>query len=345
MVFTQKSLDSVDAVEHALSVPPAYVPIALQKVPGDILVLGAAGKMGPTLCRMAVRALAAAGLEHRVIAASRYSNPAEQEKLEGWDVQTIKGDLLDERFLESLPDCPNVVFMAGMKFGSSGKQSLTWAMNTHLPALVAKRFAKSRIAAFSTGNIYGLCPLHLGGSLETDDPRPVGEYAMSCLGRERMFEHGANTYGTRVSILRLNYACEMRYGVIADLAAKVKAGVEIDVTMGSFNAIWQADANGMALASLAHASSPAAIFNIAGPEQLSVRRVCERLGEIIGKSPKFVGQESPDAILSNGQRAHALFGYPGVAAQDLIDAVGRWVAGGGSALGKPTHFETRDGKY
>jgi len=332
-------------VEHALSVPPAYVPIALQKVPGDILVLGAAGKMGPTLCRMAVRALATAGLEHRVIAASRYSNPAEQEKLEGWGVQTIKGDLLDERFLESLPDCPNVVFMAGMKFGSSGKQSLTWAMNTHLPALVARRFATSRIAAFSTGNVYGLCPLALGGSLETDEPRPVGEYAMSCLGRERMFEHAANAHGTRVSILRLNYACEMRYGVIADLATKVKNGVEIDVSMGAFNAIWQADANGIALASLAHASAPAAVFNIAGPEQLSVRRVCERLGEIVGRPPQFVGQESADAILSNGQKAHSVFGYPIVAAQDLIDAVGRWVAGGGAALGKPTHFETRDGKY
>jgi nucleoside-diphosphate-sugar epimerase len=334
-------------LEDRLSDPPDYVIESLRACPGRVIILGAAGKMGPTLSRMVARALAKLGRgSDGVIAVSRFSNPAEREKLEQWGIQTLKGDLLDESFLASLPDASNVIYMAGMKFGATGNESLTWAMNTHLPAIVCRRYATSRIAAFSTGNVYGLCPVVRGGSVETDPPAPIGEYAMSCLGRERMFEYfSRDERGPGVSILRLNYACEPRYGVIADLASKLKRREPIDVTMGAFNAIWQADANAVAIASLAVASQPATVLNIAGPETLSVRRVCERLASILDVPCEFVGSESPDAILSNAQKSHRLFGYPRVGASELIDLIGTWVRDGGDMLNKPTHFETRDGKY
>ena len=339
------SISTEADLETRLTDPPDYLVEIFRKLPGDVLVLGVAGKMGPTLARMAVRANDAAGTKRNVIGVARFSNPEEQSKLEAVGVKTIKGDLLDEKFVASLPAAPNVVFMAGMKFGSTGNESLTWAMNTHLPALICQRYSKSRIAAFSTGNVYGLCPMRLGGSLETDAPNPVGEYAMSCLGRERMFEHFSRTRKIPTAILRLNYACELRYGVVVDLAQQILAGREIDVSMGAFNVVWQADANAIALASLAHATSPALILNIAGPELLSVRRTCVRLAEIMGKEVRFTGSEAPDAILSNAQLSHRLFGYPRVGAHELIETIGHWLKEGGKTLGKPTHFESREGKF
>ena len=332
-------------LERRLSDPPEYLVQLFSGLSGDILVLGVAGKMGPTLAGMAVRASEAAGTRRKVIGVARFSKPEEQAKLESAGIATIKGDLLDESFLAKLPDAPNVVFMAGMKFGSTGNESLTWAMNTHLPALVCQRFSNSRIAAFSTGNVYGLCPVHLGGSAETDAPNPVGEYAMSCLGRERIFEHFSRTRAIPVSILRLNYACELRYGVVVDLAKRILAGDVINLSMGAFNIIWQADANAIALASLSHATSPATVLNIAGPEMLSVRRTCLTLGEILGKEVRFAGTESADAILSNAQRSHRLFGFPRIGAEELIELIGHWVKSGGKSLGKPTHFESREGKF
>lgn len=340
-----RAISSEHELESLLSEPPGYLVEIFRKLAGDILVLGVAGKMGPTLAQTAIRASEASGSKRSVIGVARFSKPEEQAKLESIGVKTIKGDLLDEKFLASLPDAPNVVYMAGMKFGSTGNESLTWGMNTHLPALVCQRFAKSRIAAFSTGNVYGLCPMRLGGSLETDVPNPVGEYAMSCLGRERIFEHFSRTRNIPVSILRLNYACELRYGVAVDLAQQIFAGKEIDVSMGAFNLIWQGDANAVALASLAHASSPPLVLNIAGPELLSVRRVCTKLGEILGKEARFTGTEAPDAILSNAQLSHRLFGYPRIGAHELIEMIGNWVKAGGKSLGKPTHFESREGKF
>jgi len=341
----QTPISTEAELESRLTEPPEYLVEIFRRLSGDLLVLGVAGKMGPTLARMAVRASEAAGTKRNVIGVARFSNPEEQSKLQAVGVKTIKGDLLDEKFLSTLPDAPNVVYMAGMKFGSTGNESLTWAMNTHLPALICERFANSRIAAFSTGNVYGLCPMRLGGSVETDPPNPIGEYAMSCLGRERIFEHFSRTKKIPVSILRLNYACELRYGVIVDLAQQILAGKEVDVSMGAFNVIWQADANAMALASLAHASSPALILNIAGPELLSVRRTCLRLGEILGKQVRFTGSEAPDAILSNAQLSHRLFGYPRIGAHELIESIGYWLKDGGKTLGKPTHFESREGKF
>ena len=234
--------------------------------------------------------------------------PAQQAALEQHGIETIRCDLLDEDALARLPDAPNVIFMAGRKFGSTGDEPLTWAMNAHLPALVCRRYRTSRIVAFSTGNVYGLTPSGRGGSREDDPPAPVGEYAMSCLGRERLFEYFSRTYGTPVAILRLNYAAEMRYGVLIDLAGRVSRREPIDLTMGYFNVIWQGDANAMALAALAHTSSPPFIVNLAGREELSVRETCIELARLLGVEVSFTGREAADALLSNGARGWALLG-------------------------------------
>lgn len=339
------TIDSVAALDEALSEPTPAVEAMFGRLRGDVAVLGVAGKMGPTLARMARRALDAAGGGGRVIGVSRFSDPEARRTLESHGVETIAGDLLDEGFVATLPDAAHVVYMAGMKFGSTGNASLTWAMNTLLPAGVCRRYEGSRIAAFSTGNVYGLVPLASGGSVETDEPDPRGEYAMSCLGRERVFEHYSRTSGTRVVLLRLNYACELRYGVLVDLAHKVWRDEPIDLAMGAANVVWQRDANAMALLALEHAASPPFVLNIAGPEQLSVRRVAERLGELLGRTPRLTGEPGPSAILSNGQKGHRMFGYPTMPVDMLMGHVAAWVKAGGGTLGKPTKFEVRDGKF
>jgi nucleoside-diphosphate-sugar epimerase len=339
------SIADAEHLDQLLSDPPDYVIEAMRRVEGDLLVLGVAGKMGPTLALMAKRASTCAGVNRRVIGVARFSQPSVQHALEAAGVETRHCDLLNEHEIEQLPDASNVVFMAGRKFGSTGLESLTWAMNTHVPAVVARRFRNSRIAAFSTGNVYGLSAVGGGGSKETDLPRPLGEYAMSCLGRERMFEYFSSRYHTRVAILRLNYAIEMRYGVIADLARRVAANETIDLTMGYFNAIWQGDANAMALASLMQASSPPLVINIAGPEELSVRAVSTTLGTLLGRSVTFSGAESSDALLSNGERGWSLFGRPRVAVAHCVEWTADWIARGGGTLDKPTHFESRDGHF
>lgn len=342
----KRTIPTVEEAENILSEPTPRLIETLSKLDGDLLVLGVAGKMGPTLARMAKRAFESAGQgKRKVIGVARFSKPAEQQKLESWGIQTIKADLLDPKALAGLPDAANIVYMAGMKFGSTNQEPLTWAMNTFLPGMVCQRFPKSRIAAFSTGNVYGLSPVLQGGSVETDPLNPIGDYAMSCVGRERMFQHFALTNGTPVSIIRLNYAVEFRYGVLVDLAQKVWAGVPIDLAMGNFNVIWQPDANAMSLASLALAASPAFILNVAGPEQLSVRRVCTQFGQLMGKTPQFIGEEAPDALLNNGQLGHKLFGYPRVGVEEMMQLVADWVMQGGETLGKPTHFEARSGKF
>jgi nucleoside-diphosphate-sugar epimerase len=336
--------ETVDALEDLLS-EPTPLAVALAQTRGDLVVLGVAGKMGPTLARMAQRSFAAAGSKQRVIGVARFSDSAHQQRLAEWGIETVACDLLDERALDRLPDAENAVFMAGMKFGSTGNEPLTSAMNAHLPTMVCRRYRGSRIAAFSTGNVYGLTPLASGGSVEGDAPNPVGEYAMSCLGRERMFQHFSHADGTPVSILRLNYACELRYGVLVDLAQKVWGSVPIDLKMGTFNVIWQGDANAMALASPAQASAPAFVLNIAGPETLSVRRTCQQLGQIMGREVQFVGTEANDALLNNGQMGHRLYGYPRVGVEQMTRWIAGWVMRGGRTLNKPTHFEARSGKF
>jgi nucleoside-diphosphate-sugar epimerase len=301
--------------------------------------------MGPTLARMAKRASDAAGVKRRVIGVARFSSGPLEKQLQSHGIETIRCDLLDPQQLKALPDAPNVVYMAGMKFGSTGNESMTWAMNTFLPGMVSQKYYRSRIVAFSTGNVYGLVPFKSSGSVETDPLRPVGEYAQSCLGRERILEHFSRTLKIPMAIIRLNYAVELRYGVLVDLAQKVFAGIPIDLGMGYCNVIWQTDANAMTLQAFGHAASPPFALNVAGPDLLRVREVCEQFAQRMGKPVKFVGKESPDALLSNAQRGFSLMGKPAVTAPQMIDWIADWLLRGGETLGKPTHFESRDGKF
>lgn len=344
-VSSDQEIQGVPQLEERLSRPTPGVVKMFADVPGDFVVLGAAGKMGPSLTRMIQRGAEAAGSSRRVIAVSRFSSPGKEAALRAHGIETIGCDLLDEAAVARLPDAPNVLFMAGMKFGSTGQEATTWAMNTYLPAIVCKKYSRSRIVAFSTGNVYGLSSIANGGSTENDTPAPVGEYAMSCLGRERMFEYFSRKFGTPMAIIRLNYACDLRYGVLVDLAQQIGADRPVDLAMGHFNTIWQGDANAMTLQAFAHTASPPFVINITGPETLAVRDVCERLGRLMQKTVQFTGTESPAALLSNARRSFELFGSPAVSTDELLHRVAEWLMRGGPTLGKPTHFESRDGKF
>ena len=339
------AIHSVEELENLLSEPTPGAIETMRRMEGDLMLLGVAGKMGPTLARMAKRASDIAGKKRRIIGVSRFSSAREEAALQSAGVETFRCDLLDEIAVAKLPAVPNIVYMAGMKFGSTGQESLTWAMNAYLPAIVCKKFSDSRIVAFSTGNIYGLVPVSSGGSVETDTPNPMGEYAMSCLGRERMFEHFSRSLKIPMAIVRLNYACELRYGVLVDLAQQIAVGKQIDLAMSWFNVIWQTDANAMTLQSFDQVSSPPCFINLTGPEILNVREVCTRLGERMRKPASFCGTETSSALLNNSRKTFELFGKPRVSADQLIDWVAGWIARGGATLGKPTHFESRDGKF
>ena len=338
-------MDSVEKLEAALATPSSTLITDLQNLDGDIMLLGAGGKMGPSLAMLARNALDAGGSEANVIAVSRFSDKAVERRLNDAGVKTHSADLLEEEQLAGLPDAENLVYMAAMKFGSTGQEPRTWAMNTYLPGRVAERFKNSRITAFSTGNVYPLSSLATGAPTENDPTGPVGEYAQSCLGRERMFQHFSEKYGTKVSLLRLNYAIELRYGVLVDIALAVHEGRPVDLEMGHVNVIWQGDANEIALRSLLHAAAPPTIFNLTGPETASVRRLAARLGERLGKEPTFSGVEAESALLNDASRSHALFGYPSVALNTMIDRVAEWVAAGGETSGKPTKFQVRTGDF
>jgi nucleoside-diphosphate-sugar epimerase len=339
------AIETEAQLEDLLSEPTDDVIETLGRLPGDILVLGVAGKMGPTLARMARRASDAAGVPRRVIGVSRFSSARSQEALHAHGIETIRCDLLNEDELAHLPAAANVIYMAGKKFGSTGDESTTWAMNAYLPGLVARRYRDSRIVAFSSGNIYGMVPVARSGSREEDAPRPVGEYAMSCLARERIFEAFSRAQQTPMALIRLNYACEMRYGVLVDLAQKVRAGEPIDLGMGYLNTIWQGDANALALRALEHTATPPTVINLTGPERLSVHAVAERLGELMNRPVRFIGTESDTALLNDARRGLELLGTPRITADTLIEWVAAWVAQGGASLGKPTHFESRDGAF
>jgi nucleoside-diphosphate-sugar epimerase len=333
------TIKSIEQLEDMLSRPSEGVIETLGRLEGDILILGVGGQMGPSLARMAKRAAP----DKKVIGVDLF--PAGDQGLPEFGVETIKCNLLDPNQLASLPDAPNVVFMVGMKFGSTGQEALTWAMNAFLPGMVAQKYSKSKIVAFSTGNIYGLTPVSAGGSVESDPPNPAGEYATSALGRERIFEHFSRTLGIPTAIIRLNYANELRYGVLVDVAQKVWAGETIDVTMGNANVIWQGDAIAMTLQAFDNVASPPFIVNVAGPELISIRRVAEEFGAIMGKQPTFSGTEAQDALLSNGRLGHKLFGCPKVGVAEMVAWIADWVMSGRESLGKPTHFESRNGKF
>jgi hypothetical protein len=328
-------------LEEVMTRPDPALVEDLASVPGDLLLLGAAGKMGPTLCRLAKRADPA----RRVIAVARWSEPGLRARMESWGIECLTADLMDRVALAALPEALNVVFMAARKFGSTGAEEQTWAMNVLLPAMVAERYASSRIVFFSTGNVLPLVPVLSGGADESTAPAPVGDYAASCLGRERVFQHAGAARGTPCFGVRLNYAIDLRYGVLHDIASKVLAGTPVPLRMGHANVIWQGDANAWTLRALRHASPACPVLNVTGPETVSVRWLATQFGQRLGREALFSGEEAPDALLSNAARAFTLFGYPRVALGTLIDWVAAWVAQGGRALGKPTKFEVRDGRF
>ena len=332
-------------LEQRLCCPSEADIAAMKAMEGDLLVLGAGGKMGPSLVRRARRAIEKSGSSKRVIAVARFSQTGLASQLAGEGIQVIESDLLEPGALERLPDAANVIFMAARKFGTSGAEYLTWALNTYLPGLAATRYAKSRIVVFSTGNVYPLRALEAGGASETDPPEPVGEYAQSALGRERMFEYASQRWGTPVTILRLNYAVDLRYGVLVDNARADFEGRHVDLRMGLVNAIWQGDANSYCLRALEYCQSPPRVLNITGPETLSVEWVAREFGRRFQVEPIFTGEPAPTALLNNAAQAHKLFGYPLVTAARMIDWVAGWVASGGRSLDKPTHFQARDGRF
>ena len=332
-------------LESCLSTPNAADVACCRRLDGDVLVLGAAGKMGPSLVGRIARAMSAAGAPHRVVAASRFSSPASRVLIERSGATTIAVDLLDPASVDALPDSPAVLFLAGRKFGSTENTALTWATNTIVPANVARRFRRSRILVFSTGNVYPFVPVTSRGSVESDIPSPRGEYAQSCLGRERVFEYYSREYGTPALLFRLNYAVDLRYGILVDIARAVKAGRPVNRTVGHFNTIWQGDANSCALRALEGCASPPRALNVTGAEILSVTDVAEFFGRRFGKNPEFCGRPAGEALLSDAGACHDWLGPPQVSASELMDAVASWVERGGRALDKPTHFESADGKF
>ena len=336
------NFDGTPALEEFMTRPTPELAADMARAEGDILVLGVGGKMGPTLARMAKRAAP----RRRVIGVARFSRKGLREKLEGWGVECIACDLLERAALERLPRAPNVVFMAGHKFGAEGNAAHTWAMNVGVPYMVAETFREARIVVFSTACVYPFADVSGRGAAE-DTPTlpPPGDYAASCVGREQAFSYGALRHGTRVCLVRLEYAIDMRYGVLHDVAAKVHAGAPVDVTMGHVNVIWQGDASEQALRLLAHCASPARAVNVSGPEVASVRRLAEEFGRRFGRAPVLTGREAPTAWLVDTSVAQKLLGAPRVPLATMIDWQADWIRRGGESLGKPTHFETRDGKY
>jgi nucleoside-diphosphate-sugar epimerase len=332
----------VAALEDFLTAPDEALRADLARAPGDILVLGVAGKMGPTLARLAKRADPA----RRVIGVARFSEPGARAALEAAGVETIQADLLDEAAVARLPRSPNVVFMAGRKFGASGDEPLTWAMNALVPALVAREFAASRIVAFSTGCVYPFVAVDGGGATEATPPvPPPGAYANSCVGRERMFEYFSARRGTAGRLFRLNYAIDLRYGVLHDVARKVLDGAPIDLAMGHVNVIWQGDANATALRCLARATAPTTPINVSGPETVAVRGLAGEFGRLFGRAPSFRGEEAATGWVTNASRMVAEFGRPRVDLATMIRWQADWLLRGGATLGKPTHYDSRDGRY
>ena len=317
----------------------------MARVAGDVVVLGASGKMGPSLVAQLVRASAAAGAPRTVTAVARFSDPASRGAIESAGATAVAADLLDQSAVRSLPDAPNVIYMVGQKFGTKDDQARTWAINAAIPAFVAAHYSRARIVVFSTGNVYPLWPITSNGPTEDDPTGPIGDYALSTLARERIFEHFAARQGTPLTLLRLNYAIEPRYGVLRDIADRVHSGQPVDLSMGSVNVIWQRDANAVAIRALEHCAAPPLVVNLTGRPAVSVRSLAEAFGARFGVPPAFTGREAETALLSNAERAERLFGPAPVSVATMVERVADWVASGGVSLGKPTRFEERAGAF
>ncbi len=334
--------ESIEALDDFMTAPSEALVADLAKTPGDIVVLGVGGKMGPTLARLAKRAAP----NKKVIGVARFSEKGVREELARAGVETITADLLDRAALEKLPRTTNVVFMAGRKFGAAGNVPLTWAMNVQVPAMVAEVFRASRIVAFSTGCVYPFVPVESGGATEDVAPiPPPGDYAASCVGRERMFEFFSAQHGTPGRLFRLNYAIDMRYGVLHDIGRKVRDGETIDITMGHANVIWQGDANSVALRCLAHATTPTTPINVTGPETFEVAKIATEFAKLLGKTPKLTGNPAPTGWINNAARMVQEFGHPSVPLQKMVEWTADWLARDMTTLNKPTHYEVRDGQY
>jgi nucleoside-diphosphate-sugar epimerase len=336
-----ETISDLVALDELLCRPSQALIDDLRRVDGDVMILGVGGKMGPTLAGLARNALS----DRRIIGVARFSEPGVEEFLNARGIETIQCDLLNEAAIRGLPKIPNIIFMAGRKFGAEGDLALTWAMNAHVPALVAQAFRDSRIVAFSTGCVYPFVPVDGEGADETTPPNPPGEYAQSCVGRERMFEYFSRKFKTSGRLFRLNYAIDMRYGVLHDIATKVRDGNPIDVRLGHVNFIWQGDASSQALRCLAHCDTPISPINVSGHEILAVRDLAAKFGKLLGRAPVIAGKEEPTAWLTNTSHAVKLFGLPVVDTAQLIKWTADWVARDMPSLGKPTKYEIRDGRY
>jgi len=338
-------MKDLQLIEDELYQPSQALLDDLQALDGDIIFLGAGGKMGPGMIKLASKALRQINSDKRLIAVSRFSDAAARQELEDLGVEIIPADLLDEAQLQGLPDVKNVMYLAGTKFGTKGNEPFTWAMNAYLPGRVAEKYKNSRIVAFSTGNVYPFSKLNQGGFSEETKPDPVGEYGQSCLGRERIFQYFADVNKTPVLIYRLNYAIDLRYGVLLEVAKSVYNETPIDISTGAVNVIWQGDANEIALRSFLHCSAPAKLLNVTGPETISLTWLATQFGALFGKQPVFIGQAQDTALLSNASEAHQLFGYPRVSLKKMIGLVADWIRLGGKQINKPTHFQERQGQF
>ncbi len=339
------SFRTEEELDIALSQPYPETVAMMKRLKGDILILGVGGKMGPSLAMMAKRAVEEAGTHQCIIGVARFSETGIREKLNHAGIETIRCDLMDPQQVQALPDAENVIFMAGRKFGSVGSEPLTWMMNVIVPGIVAERYQKSNLLVFSTGCVYSLSTPESGGSKESDFPEPVGEYANSCLGRERIFQYYSEKHGTKVQLYRLNYSIDCRYGVLVDVARKIISNQPIDLGVSYVNIIWQGDACNRALLGLEHTGTPATILNITGPELLHIKDIAEQFGKLLGKEVHFTGKDNGAYYLSNASRSIELYGLPKIKPEQMIQWVADWINQGGNLLDKPTHFEVTNGQF
>jgi hypothetical protein len=338
-------MEKIESVYKTLLQPSDDLVTDVAKIDGDIIILGVGGKMGPGLAKVAKQAVDKAGVNKKIIGVARFTEPGLQEELNNEGIETYKADLLNDKELQSLPAVKNVLYLAGVKFGTEGNQPFTWAMNSYLPGRVAEKYKNSNIVAFSTGNVYSMVPVTSQGATEYLTPEPVGEYAQSCLGRERVFQYFSSKNNTPVLIYRLNYANDVTYGVLLEVAKAVKEKQSIDLTMGTANVIWQGDANEIAVRCLNHCSVPAKILNVTGPEIVSLRWLAEQFGKMFKATPVFIGEEQQTSYLSNASECSRLFGYPKVTLLQMMELVFEWLNQNKKTINKPTHYSERKGKY